>query len=668
MNKPGKFVLPGLLLLMATALAAVALSAHSTEAAPSHSAQAAQAAQAAQTVSGQPLQFYTRTLATVDLGSGVETTFEWLEVSHDWVAYALGQLGCGHCGIQRTSISLLNVLANQKVSIRGSYWSTDSTSDAPVGIGNIKFDAPYLVWTQPGKVVPGSQYHYAAGDYDCILCYYNVDTGKGGAVTSLQNVVVDDPKSPITLFDANYLGQVLVMPAKGSDFWVGNITSSDKLQIPAGINPQNVKEGLIGLNNAAVNGIVWIEGDRVLYWTSDSKAVHQVGTKGERLRGHGYDVFWYAPGGVYVPDGSPINNSKTTTGTLVVPGATSQYDARTTTPLGDIASWVENDQNGHALLSVVSFSATGGTSTLMKQTVPGPLDKLSMWDDKLVYEQIQNTSQLPILSIQLVWLLKPDEAFNKVWAKADQPVAAGTAQRSWLWGPQPNYLGLETYKNASQGTRMVQYYDKSRMEVNNSQGNKDDPYYVTNGLLTTEMIAGEIQLGDAETVKASVACTIPVAGDPRKDNPLTPGYSTLAAVSSLHGENQSPNRVGQPVNQSIDVHGIVAVDSAHGNLSKYAAFASQTGHNIPDLFWKYLQGMQPVYGFDWTFVLGYPISEAYWTQMRVSGKGMPVMIQAYQRRVLTYVPDFPPEWRIQMGNVGQHYFEWRYVMNANPAP
>jgi hypothetical protein len=662
MYKSRRFVLPGLLLIAVMALAAVAISAHPTEAAT------AVAAPAAQTGSGQTLQFYTRTLATINIASGDEASFEWLEVSHDWVGYAVGQMGCGYCGPQKRDIVLLNVLTNQKISIRGSYWSYQySSSGMPAGIGNIKFDAPYLAWTQPGKNVPGDDYKYIAGDYDCVLCYYNVDTGKGGPVTSLQNVAVDDPNSPFTLLDANYLGQVLVMPAKGSDFWVGNITSSDELQIPAGINPQNVKEGLIGLNNAA-NAIVWIEGDRVLYWTSDSKSVHQVGTNGQRLRGHGYYVFWYAPGGVYVPDGIPITDSKTTTGTLVVPGATALYDTRTTTPLGDIASWIENDLNNHTNLDVVSFSATGGSSTLMKQALPGSIDKLSTWDDKLVYEQIEDTGQLPILSIQLVWLLKPDEAFNKVWAKADQPVAAGTAQRSWLWGPQPNYLGLEIYKNAPEGTRMVQYYDKSRMEVNNPQGNKDDPYYVTNGLLTTEMVAGEIQLGDSETVKASVACTIPVAGDPRKDNPLTPGYSTLAAVSSLHGENQSPNRVGQPVNQSIDVNGVVSVDAAHGNLSRYAAFASQTGHNIPDLFWTYLQGMKSTYGFDWAFVLGYPISEAYWTQMRVSGKDMPVMIQAYQRRVLTYVPDFPPEWRIQMGNVGQHYFEWRYVMNGSLTP
>ncbi len=106
-----------------------------------------------------------------------------------------------------------------------------------MGIGNIKFDAPYLVWTQPGKKVPGDGYKYIAGDYDCIICYYDVDTGKGGPVTSLQNVAVDDPTNPITLLDANYLGQVLVMPAKGSDFWVGNITSGDTMQIPAAITP-----------------------------------------------------------------------------------------------------------------------------------------------------------------------------------------------------------------------------------------------------------------------------------------------------------------------------------------------------------------------------------------------------------------------------------------------
>ena len=262
----------------------------------------------------------------------------------------------------------------------------------------------------------------------------------------------------------------------------------------------------------------------------------------------------------------------------------------------------------------------------------------------------------PTDSLVLVWLVKPDPAFATVWNKADAPVASGKANRSWLWGPQANYMGKEEYSNSSVGSRLVRYYDKSRMEVNDPNGNKNDPFYVTNGLLVTEMIAGEIQLGDNSLISATVACNIPIVGDPRKDNPLTPGYAALAGVSSLHGDHQAPNRTGQQVDTAIDVNGIVTADTVHKDLAKYAAFSPQTGHNIPDLFWNYLHKMSADYGFDWTFVLGYPISEAYWTQMRVGGKDLPVMVQAFQRRVLTYVPSFDPNWRVQMGNVGQHYF------------
>ena len=67
--------------------------------------------------------------------------------------------------------------------------------------------------------------------------------------------------------------------------------------------------------------------------------------------------------------------------------------------------------------------------------------------------------------------------------------------RSWLWGPQPNYLGLEAYADTPGGARLVQYYDKSRMEVTNP-GAAHDSWYVTNGLLVVEMVTGWIQVGD----------------------------------------------------------------------------------------------------------------------------------------------------------------------------
>src|SRR5436190_2752398 len=77
-----------------------------------------------------------------------------------------------------------------------------------------------------------------------------------------------------------------------------------------------------------------------------------------------------------------------------------------------------------------------------------------------------------------------DPAFQKLWERTDSLVAVGTVKRSWLWGPQPNSGPLqEDYAEGAGGKRLVQYFDKSRMEINNPNGNKNDPFYVTNGLL-----------------------------------------------------------------------------------------------------------------------------------------------------------------------------------------
>ena len=144
----------------------------------------------------------------------------------------------------------------------------------------------------------------------------------------------------------------------------------------------------------------------------------------------------------------------------------------------------------------------------------------------------------PKFSIVLVWLVRSNPVFQKVWDKADGPVAAGKVARLWLWGPQANYLGMETYVEGENGERLVRYYDKSRMEVNHPGSNSSDPYYVSNGLLVTELIANEIQLGDSEFITATVPSTLPVAGDPRKDNPLTPGYQALGECRACTGRTR----------------------------------------------------------------------------------------------------------------------------------
>lgn len=72
---------------------------------------------------------------------------------------------------------------------------------------------------------------------------------------------------------------------------------------------------------------------------------------------------------------------------------------------------------------------------------------------------------------------------EKVWNRTDKQVAAGSQSRTWLWGPDPFTQGLvEDYSEAPNGKRLVQYFDKSRMEITNPNGDRNSQYYVTNGL------------------------------------------------------------------------------------------------------------------------------------------------------------------------------------------
>ena len=46
--------------------------------------------------------------------------------------------------------------------------------------------------------------------------------------------------------------------------------------------------------------------------------------------------------------------------------------------------------------------------------------------------------------------------------------------------------------------------------------------------------------------------------------------------------------------------------------------------------------------------------------MLVGGVSKLVLVQVFERRVLTYTPDNPDGWKVEAGNVGLQYYEWRY--------
>src|SRR5947207_9453243 len=90
-------------------------------------------------------------------------------------------------------------------------------------------------------------------------------------------------------------------------------------------------------------------------------------------------------------------------------------------------------------------------------------------------------SLLPALEPARAALAQPfvDPNFASLWQRADSLVADSTVKdRSWYWGPTPWANGLEPYAQAPGGYRLVQYFDKGRMEVNNPSGDRNSPWFV----------------------------------------------------------------------------------------------------------------------------------------------------------------------------------------------
>ena len=87
------------------------------------------------------------------------------------------------------------------------------------------------------------------------------------------------------------------------------------------------------------------------------------------------------------------------------------------------------------------------------------------------------------------------------------------------------------------------------------------------------------------------------------------------------------------------------------------------GQYVPKAFWDYLNGLP----LPWQSVMGFPISPPFGTQLVVGGVARPVFVQAFERRVLTYTPGNPAGFAVEFGNIGQHYYQWRYGQPV-PAP
>jgi N-acetylmuramoyl-L-alanine amidase len=265
-------------------------------------------------------------------------------------------------------------------------------------------------------------------------------------------------------------------------------------------------------------------------------------------------------------------------------------------------------------------------------------------------------------------------SFARTWARTDRPVAELLVNRTWMWGPEAFSGGLlEDYVDVPDGRRLVQYYDKSRMEITNDPSvPPESVWYVTNGLLAKELITGQIQIGD-NTFANRGSAEINVAGDP--DDPTGPTYATFSNVVLL-----PPLADGAPIVQRITRAGLLPDDPALAGYGATAAHHVQVAgidHQVASPFWAFMNATGMVYEngsvvngalFQSPFyATGYPITDAYWARVKLKEQYTDVLVQCFERRCLTWTPGNPAGWEVEAGNIGRHYFSWRYS-DHDPIP
>jgi len=228
-----------------------------------------------------------------------------------------------------------------------------------------------------------------------------------------------------------------------------------------------------------------------------------------------------------------------------------------------------------------------------------------------------------------------DPRFASVWSADEGRVPN-------FWGPlRLASDGIPEPYNG--GTRLVQYFDKGRMEVSNGA--------ITFGLLASQMVTGDIQQGNASFrhVPPSLA---KIAGDA---DGLGPSYRT---IYDNRPQLLAPRdaKSGQEVAFLFDKGNTLIVSPNPANTGgpiANGAYDSATQHNVLAAFADY----RLTAGGG---AIGLAISEPFAAYFTVGGVERAIAVQVFERRVLTYTEGNSPEFRVEMGNIGRHFFDWVY--------
>jgi hypothetical protein len=171
----------------------------------------------------------------------------------------------------------------------------------------------------------------------------------------------------------------------------------------------------------------------------------------------------------------------------------------------------------------------------------------------------------------------------------------------------------------------VQYFEKGRIEEH--PGEPNPAWRFQYGLLVDEL--------------AAAGAALPVGGDAS-----TVTYATIALLAQPETRTAAP--AGFVGGTALLPDGAVFVPFS-------ASLLPEAGHVVPEGFWTYINDASLFPG-GWLHDVGLPLTPPVEAVVdKGPDKGRRILVQAFQRTVLTYDPANPPGWQIERANVGADY-------------
>lgn len=172
----------------------------------------------------------------------------------------------------------------------------------------------------------------------------------------------------------------------------------------------------------------------------------------------------------------------------------------------------------------------------------------------------------------------------------------------------------------------VQYFEKGRIEDHSAE-TSDPRWQLQFGLLVDELQGGQ--------------ASVPIGGEAS-----TLRYSDLPDISAPEKRLSPPEGFagGMHVNRDGSVFVPYTADLRPG-----------PGHNAAAIFWPYMN-RQDLFPAGWLHDIGLPMTEVMPAMVdKGTMRNRQILIQVFQRTVLTYDPLNPPDFQIERANVGSDY-------------